>query len=63
ATKVPLVFGLQDPNPLIRQEAADALSRHATDPAVREWLQYVASNDADPRVRREAYQALQEQRR
>ena len=63
ATKVPLVHGLQDPNPLVREEAADALSRHTSDPAVREWLQYVANNDADPTVRREALQALQERRR
>ncbi|MCI0539986.1 MAG: HEAT repeat domain-containing protein [Verrucomicrobiales bacterium] len=63
ATKVPLVHGLQDPNPLVREEAADALSRHTSDPAVREWLQYVANNDADLRVRREAMEALQERRR
>lgn len=63
ATKSPLVHGLQDPNPLVREEAADALSRHTSDPAVREWLQYIASNDADLRVRREAMQALQERRR
>jgi len=63
ATKVPLVHGLQDLNPLVREQAADALSRHTADPAVREWLQYVASNDADPMVRREALQALQERRR
>jgi hypothetical protein len=63
ATKMPLVLGLQDPNPLVREEAADALSRHAADPAVREWLQFVANNDADSTVRREAMQALQERRR
>ena len=62
ATKVPLVHGLQDPNPLVREQAADALSRHASDPAVREWLQYVSNNDVDPKVRREALQALQERR-
>ena len=64
ATKVPLLFGLQDANPLIREEAADALSRYSKgDPKVREWLQFVANNDADPAVRREALQALQEGRR
>ena len=62
ATKAPLVHGLQDPSPLVREEAADALSRHTSDPAVREWLQYVANNDADQQVRREAWQALQERR-
>lgn len=63
ATKVPLIYGLQDPNPLVREEAADALSRHTSDPAVREWLQHIANNDADLRVRREALQALQERPR
>ena len=62
ATKAPLVHGLQDPSPLVREQAADALSRHSADPAVREWLQYIASNDPDPQVRREAFQALQERR-
>lgn len=62
ATKLPLVHGLQDPSPLVREEAADALSRHTSDPAVREWLQYVASNDTDPKVRREALKALEERR-
>lgn len=61
--KVPLVYGLQDPNPLIRERAADALSGFQDDQAVREWLQYVSENDADPRVRREALQALQPDRR
>lgn len=63
ATKAPLVHGLQDPNPMVREEAADALSRYSKDPTVREWLQYVANNDVDPTVRREALQALQEGRR
>lgn len=62
-TKVPLVYGLQDPNPLVRAQAADALSRHGSDPAVREWLQHIASNDPDAKVRREASQALNERRR
>lgn len=56
--KVPLVYGLQDPNPVIRERAADALSGFRDDPSVLEWLQYIAQNDADPRVRREALQAM-----
>jgi len=56
--KLPLVYGLQDANPLVREEAVDALSDFRDDPAVLQWLQYVAQNDADPQVRREAYQAL-----
>ncbi len=58
ALKVPLVYGLQDPNPQVRERAADALSGYRDDPAVVEWLQYVAQNDADPQVRREALRAI-----
>lgn len=60
--KLPLVYGLQDSDPLVRERAADALSGYRTDPAIVEWLKHVAQNDADPRVRREASQALQERR-
>jgi HEAT repeat protein len=56
--KLPLVHGLQDPNPLVREEAVDALSDFRDDPAVLQWLQYVSQNDADPQVRREAFEAL-----
>jgi hypothetical protein len=58
--KLPLVNGLQDPNPRVREEAVDALSEFRSDPAVLEWLQYVTQNDPDPRVRREATSALNE---
>ena len=59
--KAPLVYGLQDPNPVVREQAADALAQFArTDPQVREWLEYVSQNDADPRVQREAYRALEQ---
>ena len=60
--KLPLVHGLSDPDPLVRERAADALSGYKTDPAIVEWLKHVAANDADPRVRREASQALQDRR-
>lgn len=60
--KLPLVNGLQDPDPTVRQSAADALSGYKADPAVIEWLRYIAQNDADPRVRREAQQALRDRR-
>jgi len=56
--KLPLVYGLQDPNPLVREQAVDALADFRSDPAVEKWLQYVSENDADPQVRREAYEAL-----
>lgn len=66
--KAPLIDGLQSPHPDVREEAADALSdfvnsRNGTsDPIVTEWLQYVAENDADPRVRREASRSLNNNR-
>ena len=56
--KAPLVYGLQDPNPEVRQRAADALSTFRSDPAVLEWLQHIAKNDADSQVRREALRAM-----
>jgi HEAT repeat protein len=55
----PLVQGLQDPNPSVRERAADALSDFRSDPKVQEWLRYVAENDADPLVRREAFRGLE----
>ncbi|HWN96350.1 MAG TPA: HEAT repeat domain-containing protein [Methylomirabilota bacterium] len=60
--KLPLVYGLQDPNPLVRESAADALSGYKSDPAIMQWLKHVAENDADPRVRREASQSLNDRR-
>jgi HEAT repeat protein len=60
--KLPLVYGLQDPNPIVRERAADALSGYKEDPAIVEWLRYVWENDADPRVRREAQQSLRSRR-
>jgi HEAT repeat protein len=62
AFAAPFVQGLQDPNPEIRRLAADSLSGLKADPNVAQWLQYVAQNDTDPRVRREAQEALQAQR-
>ena len=62
--KAPLVYGLQDPNPVVREQAADALGRFAaSDPQVREWLTYVSQNDADPVVQREAHRALEQSNR
>lgn len=54
----PLVQGLQDPSPLVRERAADALNDFSADPTVRQWLRYVAQNDPDPAVRREAARTL-----
>lgn len=59
----PLVHGLQDPNPVVRESAADALSSFASDPRIQEWLNHVIANDADPRVKREAYAALEQSQR
>ena len=54
-----LAVGLGDQR--LVQRAADALAQFArTDPQVREWLEYVSQNDADPRVQREAYRALEQ---
>ena len=54
----PLVNGLQDPSPVVRQEAAEVIGRFAADPTIRQWLEHVAQSDADSQVRREAFQAL-----
>ena len=59
----PLVNGLQDPNPVVRERAADALGSFASDPRIQEWLNHVIQNDADPRVKREAHQALEQSQR
>jgi HEAT repeat protein len=60
----PLVQGLQDPNSVVRQEAVDALGDYASgDPNVRQWLEYIAANDPDPRVQREAFSTLRGLRR
>jgi HEAT repeat protein len=59
----PLVHALQDPNPVVRQEAADALGTFASDSRVQEWLNFLIQNDSDPRVQREAHQALEQGRR
>jgi len=53
-----LVQGLQDPNPLVRERAADALSDFRSDANIQQWLRYVADNDVDPTVRREAFRVL-----
>jgi HEAT repeat protein len=50
----PLVQGLQDPSPLVRERAADALNDFSADPTVQQWLRYAAENDPDPAVRRQA---------
>jgi len=54
-----LVYGLQDQNPTVRKQAAESLSGFASDPQVQQWLRYVAGNDGDPRVRREAFKSLE----
>lgn len=59
----PLVYGLQDPNPVVRENAADALGSFASDPRIREWLNHVIQTDADPRVKREAHAALEQSQR
>lgn len=53
-----LVQGLQDPSPLVRAKAADALSDFRSDPAIEEWYRYLVENDTDPTVRRQASRVL-----
>ena len=53
-----VVAAMQDPNPLVRERAADALNDFSSDPNILQWLRYVAENDADPAVRRQAFRAL-----
>jgi hypothetical protein len=55
----PLLGGLQDPSPNVRKEAAEALTAFASNPDIQQWLQYVAQSDADSKVRREAFKALE----
>lgn len=58
----PLVNGLQDSDPVVRQNAADSLSSFP-DPRVQEWLNHLIQNDADPAVKREAHAALEQSQR
>lgn len=59
---LPLVNGLQDPNPIVRQKAADSLGSYP-DPRVQQWLEHVLQNDTDEAVKREAHRALEAVRR
>jgi HEAT repeat protein len=59
----PLVQGLQDPSPLVRERAADALNDFISDPSVQQWMRYIAENDPDPAVRRQASRQLINPRR
>lgn len=59
----PLVQGLQDPSPLVRERAADALNDFISDPAVQQWMRYIAESDPDPAVRRQAARQLLNPRR
>lgn len=59
---LPLVNGLQDPDPIVRQNAANALSEFP-DPRVQQWLTHLIQNDADPAVKREAHAALEHSQR
>ena len=58
----PLVTGLQDPDPIVRQSAADSLSSFP-DPRVQEWHNHLIQTDADPTVKREAHAALEHSQR
>jgi HEAT repeat protein len=58
----PLVTGLQDADPIVRQNAADSLSSFP-DPRVQEWLNHLIQTDTDPTVKREAHAALEHSQR
>jgi HEAT repeat protein len=53
-----LIQGLQLEDWRLRGSAVDALSEMQSDPNVVKWLQHVAQNDADERVRAEASRVL-----
>ena len=55
----PLVNGLQDADPVVRQNAADALGSFP-DPRVAEWMNHLLQNDTDEAVKREAHKALEQ---
>lgn len=57
---LPLVNGLQDSDPRVRKQAADAIGSFAKDPRIQEWLNFLASSDPDQKVRKEAAQALKQ---
>jgi hypothetical protein len=59
---LPLVNGLQDADPVVRQNAANALSSYG-DPRVQQWLSHLIQNDTDPAVKREAHAALEHSQR
>lgn len=59
----PLIQGLQDASPLVREPAARALRDYGADPTVQKWLRWAAENDLDPGVRKEAANALMNLRR
>ena len=54
----PLVQGLQDTSPLVREPAARALRDFSADPTVQKWLRWAAENDPDSGVRKEAAAAF-----
>jgi HEAT repeat protein len=53
-----LLQGLQDTSPIVREPAVKALRDYRSDPNVEKWLRFVAENDQDPGVRKEATKAL-----
>lgn len=57
----PLINGLQNPNPRVRERAAETLGDNAaSNPAAKQWLHFIAENDPDPIVSREAFERLDE---
>jgi len=54
----PLMQGLQDPSPLVREQAARALRDFGADQTVQTSLRWAAENDPDSGVRKEAAAAF-----
>ena len=64
ASLLPVIIeALKDPNPLVRQPAADFLNDFREHPAAKEWLKYTAQTDPDPGVRNQAAQPFLGNRR
>ena len=58
----PLMQGLQDSSPLVREHAAKALKDFSADPSVQASLRLAAENDPDSGVRKEAAAAFLKRR-
>jgi hypothetical protein len=57
--RAPLLYALENETaPQVREEAAETLHHYLPDPDVQRWLEFVAENDPNERVRVQAAQSL-----